>query len=398
MDDLGGRLPRAVLVAALAALVACHGRSPSQRLFVPAPGSPIAMPGGTGNVQLADLNRDGHLDLVAATGAERGLSILLGDGTGAFTPSPDTAALRAVRAGETSVADVNEDGRLDLAVASHDSYEVAVLLGDGAGGFSPAPDSPAVTGNAGKPHNHGLRSGDVNGDGHLDLVAVNSSEGTVAVLLGDGRGKFAPAPGSPFAAGPGPYPAALGDVDGDGRLDVVVPDSGTGSYSREHGVLARTVAVLLGDGRGGFSPAPYSPLIVTAGPYFAALGDLDGDQRLDLVTAHDDCSSITILLNDGGKGFRPAPQSPFDLGRRAAKVVVADADGDRKADLVLATGDSLTVLLGDGRGRFTPALGSPFAAGRGVWTLALGDLDEDGRIDAVTSNVESDELHVWLGR
>jgi hypothetical protein len=206
------------------------------------------------------------------------------------------------------------------------------------------------------------------------------------------------ASGSPFAAGPGPYPPALGDVDGDGRLDIVVPDSGTGQYSREHGSLARTVAVLLGDGQGGFRPAAFSPLTVLEGPYFATLGDLDGDQRLDLVTAHDDSSSITILLNDGGTRFGPARQSPLDLGRRAFQVVVADVNGDRKADLVLATGDSVTVLLGDGRGRLAPAPGSPFAAGRGAWTLAVGDLDEDGKLDIVASNVESEGLHVLLGQ
>lgn len=377
--------------------VGCH-RMPRERLLVPAPGSPIAVPGGTGGVDLADVNRDGHLDLVVAAGEERGLSILLGTGTGAFTSLPATVAMHAVRTGETALGDLNGDGHVDMAIASHDSYEVVVLLGDGKGGFSPAPASPAVTGNAGKPHNHGLISGDVDGDGHLDLVAVNSGDGTVAVLLGDGRGGFVHASGSPFAAGPGPYPAALGDVDGDGRLDIVVPDSGTGQYSREHGSLARTVTVLLGDGKGGFRPAPFSPIAVLAGPYFASLGDLDGDQRPDLVIAHDDTSSISILLNDGGKGFRPAPQSPFDLGRRAWQIVVADADGDRRADLVLATGDSVTVLLGDGHGRFAPAPGSPFAAGRGAWTLAVGDLDEDGKLDVVASNVETEGLHVLLGQ
>lgn len=382
----------------LVTLAASCDSMPRERLFVPAPGSPIAMPGGSGNVELADVNRDGHLDLIVAAGEERGLSIWLGDGTGAFAPLPGTAAMHAIRAGETTLGDVNEDGHLDLAIASHDSYEVLLLVGDGRGGFSPAPNAPVLTGSAGRPHNHGLISGDVNRDGHLDLVAVNSGDGTVAVLLGDGHGGFVHASGSPFAAGPGPYPPALGDVDGDGRLDIVVPDSGTGQYSREHGSLARTVAVLLGDGQGGFRPAAFSPLTVLEGPYFATLGDLDGDQRLDLVTAHDDSSSITILLNDGGTRFGPARQSPLDLGRRAFQVVVADVNGDRKADLVLATGDSVTVLLGDGRGRLAPAPGSPFAAGRGAWTLAVGDLDEDGKLDIVASNVESEGLHVLLGQ
>lgn len=379
----------------LLANAACKARAP---LLAPAPRSPIAAPGGAGNLALGDVNGDGHLDLAVASGANRGVAILLGDGAGAFADFPGSLAACGIEPGELCLGDVNEDGKLDLAVAGHDSHEIVVLLGDGRGGFARGSAAPVVTARAGKPHNHGLLLGDVDGDAHLDLAAADSEADVVAILLGDGKGGFAHAAGSPFAAGPAPYPPAFGDVDGDGRLDLVVPDSGTGRYYREHHALSRSVTVLLGDGAGGFRSAPGSPLTVVEGPYFAALGDVDGDRRPDLVTAHDDSDSISILLNDGGGRFRAAPQSPLDLGRRAFATLIADADGDGAGDLVLATGESVTVLLGDGRGTFAPAAGSPFAAGHGTWRLALGDIDEDGRLDAVASNVESDSISVFLGR
>ncbi|HET6574534.1 MAG TPA: VCBS repeat-containing protein [Fimbriiglobus sp.] len=126
------------------------------------------------------------------------------------------------------LGDVNGDGKLDLALADHDSYNVTVLLGDGRGGFASAPGSPFVAKQGDHPHTHGLVLGDVSGDGKLDLLTVNSDDNDVAVLLGDGKGVFRPAPSSPFAVGPSPYPPAVGDVNGDGRVDVVTPTRSPG--------------------------------------------------------------------------------------------------------------------------------------------------------------------------
>ncbi|HVS09515.1 MAG TPA: VCBS repeat-containing protein [Planctomycetota bacterium] len=378
-------------------VLACTAR-PGQSPFVPASGSPLALESGGSNVALGDLNGDGHLDLAVGAGRACAITVLWGDGTGGFASAPNASIALGAPPGEMVLADFDRDGKLDLGIASHDSYAVAVLLGDGRGGFAPAPGSPFAAASGGKPHNHGLAVGDANEDGHLDLVTIQSDDGTVAVLLGNGRGGFSPAPAPPFTVGPSPYPPALGDLDGDGHLDIAVPETGMGRYWREHRSLARTITLLLGDGSGGFRPAPGSPLTVTAGPYYVALGDLDGDGALDLVATHDDAELVTILLNDGKGRFRPAPQSPLEIGRRAWEVVIIDANADGKSDLVLGTGDSVTVLLGDGSGGFSPAPGSPLVVGRGAWRLAVGDLDHDGKLDVVTSNVESSSISVLLGR
>src|SRR5262249_43275745 len=199
-----------------------------------------------------------------------------------------------------------------------------------------------------------------NGDGQLDLITANNDDNDVAVLLGDGQGGFAPAPGSPFPVGPSPYPLAVGDVNGDGKPDIITPNSKPGE---------RTVTVLLGDGRGGFQPARGSPFAAAGRPYYIALGDVNGDGKPDLVVPHADDSRVTVLLGDGKGGFAPAPGSPVDLGSRAWAVAVADINGDGQADLVAATGEGVRVMLGDGRGSFKAAPGSPFAAGGGAGRL-----------------------------
>jgi hypothetical protein len=163
-------------------------------------------------------------------------------------------------------------------------------------------------------------------------------------------------------------------------------------------VGSNNLTVLVGDGRGGFAPAAGSPISVAARPYFVALGDVDGDHKLDLAAAHDDITLITVLLGDGRGGFRPAPGSPVDAGARGGEVVLADLNGDARRDLVTGTAaDTVVVLLGDGRGGFAPASGSPYATGRGPWAVAVADVDGDGKPDILTANFDDNNVRILLG-
>lgn len=380
-------MSKLVLLGSLAAATAaCYSPDRTMAPFAPAPGSPLAVAGGPQNVAAGDLNRDGKPDLVVAC-SKGHLAVLLGDGKGGFRPAPGSPL--KYQGGELGLGDVNGDGRLDLALADHDSYDVTVLLGDGKGGFAPAPGSPFAAKKGESPHTHGLALADLNGDGKPDLVTANNDDNDVAVLLGDGTGGFRPAPGSPFAVGPSPYPPAVGDVNGDGRVDVVAPNT----TSKGSGVT-----VLLGDGKGGFAPARGSPVPTAERPYYLALGDVNGDGRPDVVVAHDDDTRLTVLVGDGKGGFAPAPGPRVELGARPFGVVVADVDKDGKPDVLAAAGEAVRVLLGDGRGSFSSAHGSPFAAGKGCWRLAVADLDGDGRADVAATGLESDTVTVLLGR
>jgi hypothetical protein len=245
------------------------------------------------------------------------------------------------------------------------------------------------------PHTHGLEAGDVNGDGKLDLVTVNSNpDNDVSVALGDGRGGFIRAPGSPFAVGPSPYPGALADLDGDGKLDIIA--TSTGRRNPQEEASTRALTVLFGDGKGGFRKGRVP--LRTVLPWSVAVADVNGDGKPDLVVTHAERSELTVLLGDGKGGFTEVTGSPFDLGRAAWHVAVADVDGDGKPDVVAAAGEGVRVLLGDGRGGFRPAPGSPFATGKGTWQLAVGDVNGDGKPDVVATNLESETVSVLLGQ
>lgn len=380
-------LAAATLPATFPSPHADPGTGAQAPLFRPAPGSPLRCASAPSDVAVADVNGDRKPDLIVAEPSV-GVAVLLGDGAGGFMRAP-AAATRAPADPEVhllAVGDVDGDRRLDLAFTSHDSSLVGILLGDGQGGFRPAPGSPFAALSAGTPHNHGLVLADVDGDHRLDIVTSNANDASVSVLRGDGRGRFAPHPGSPFRVGRSPYPPALGDLNGDGRLDLVTPD-----------VQGGTLTVLLGS-KEGFRAGPGSPIRVTARPYYAALGDLDGDGDLDLVVTHDDVSLVSVLLGDGRGGFHPAQGSPLDAGSRGWHAAIADIDGDGRADLAIGSAGGVIVLRGDATGRFAPAPGSPIPAGRGAWTLALADLNGDGAPDLVTVNAEEGTLTVLMGR
>jgi len=381
---------RPLLYAAivLAAGGAGSTRQEQRQTSLFAPGLRLEVGRQPGDVAVGDVNNDRRIDIVTANGGGGDVTVLLGDGRGGFLPAASSWPTGGPKPHRVALGDVNRDGKLDIATAEHDSHDIQIFLGHGDGSFARAPGPPIAALSAGRPHNHGLVFADVNADGALDIGTSNQNDHSVSVLLGDGRGGFRSAPGSPFRVGRAPYPLIMNDVNGDGKLDIVTPDVGS-----------NTITVLVGDGAGRFSAAEGSPYSVAFRPYAVALGDLDGDQRPDIVSAHDDITLLTVLLNDGKGRFRPSPGSPVDIGERGGDVVPADFNHDGRLDLATGTAaNHLAVWLGDGTGRFSAAPGSPYSAPRGPWNLAVADLNGDGKPDLIVAGVEEGSIMVLLGR
>jgi hypothetical protein len=358
--------------------------------FTPAPGS--AFPVGKYPVSVAegDFNGDGKPDVaVADLGALAGqasspgsVSVLLGKGGGRFSPGPGSPLTVGVRATSVAVGDFNGDHTPDLAVANYSDNTVSVLLGDGSGGFSPVPGSPFSVG-AGP---NSVAVGDFNGDHIPDLAVANASDDTVSVLLGTGSGGFIPAVGSPLTVGSSPSSIAVGDFNGDH-----IPDLAVANYSDN------TVSVLLGNGSGGFTPSAASPFPSGGFLTSVAVGDFNGDHKLDLVTADGANGTVSVLLGDGSGDFGPA--SSFAVGSGAYSVAVGDMNGDHRLDLAVANANDNTVslLFGDGRGSFSPARGSPITVGHAPFSVAVGDFNSDGALDLAVANRDDSTVSVLLG-
>ena len=392
-----GRLTLLLAASSISFFTSCpSGNTPSnasqQSLFTNAPGSPVSVQGGAGSVLIGDMNNDRKLDLVVAAARARSITVIEGKGNGQFGAALSNTTV-AEAPGEMALGDLNGDGNLDVAISSHDSYGVVLLLGDGKGGLAQSPVSPIVMKLGQHPHTHGLAVADINRDNRLDLITCNNADNDISLALGDGRGNFTRAPQS-FPVGPSPYPFAVGDVNNDGWLDIVATATATGPSRREQLPLSRALTLLLSDRKGGF--APHQLPLRTGEPWFAAIADLNGDGRPDIVATHHELNALTVMIGDGRGGFTEANGSPFDFGVSLFHLVIADVDRDGRMDILAASGDSMRVLLGDGRGAFKPTPSIP--VGPGVWRVATADLNGDGIIDVVTPNSESNSLSVLLGR
>ena len=263
---------------------------------------------------VADFNHDGHPD-VAVTN-DSGVAVLLGDGSGHLgTPAQFAGGYSGVVSGY-----LNGDGNADLVTSS--AFEVEVLLGDGAGGFA----DPVPIEVTGLLQGGSVVLADVNGDGHLDILAA---AGSVVVLLGNGDGTFGPPISTTTVDGVGQLVA--GDWNGDGHTDIAVNANGGNS-----------VLILLGDGTGQFGPPTEIPLPGSNGLTSLTVGDFNADGHQDIVVANPGSQEIDFLMGDGTGGF--APPSRWSAQDFGAYAVVGDWNEDGRPDLA-TFGANATILI-----------------------------------------------------
>ncbi|MGE7417525.1 FG-GAP-like repeat-containing protein [Methylobacterium tarhaniae] len=322
---------------------------------------------GPYSVALADVNGDGKLDIVTANYGSNNASVLLGNGDGTFRAK--TTFSTGSNPGSVALADLDGDGKLDIVTANSYGNSASVLRGNGDGTFK------AKTNFTTGAQPFGIALGDVNGDGKLDLVTANFGSGanSASVLLGNGNGTFKPR--TDLATGPSPASITLADVDGDHKLDIVTANYGSGASS---------ASVLLGNGDGTFKPR--TDFATGNQPNSVTLGDVNGDGRLDLVTANYGSNNASVLLGNGDGTFKA--RTDFTTGSLPTSVALADADGDGKLDLVTANygsgASSASVLLGNGDGTFKAR--TDFTTGSFPASITLGDVDGDHKLDIVTAN------------
>jgi hypothetical protein len=378
---------------------------------------------GGERIAIADFDGDGHLDLVvSAVGG--GAALARGHGDGTFTQSAqfgyyDIALL---------AADWNDDGKPDLLTIreSHNAYELAVYVGNGDGTFqapllysvgsivsdfaladldgdghldvvvaegSASPGSLSTlsvfrgntAGVQGAPYIGDIPattsayfqtvSGDFNGDGKLDLVALNSVSKEWGTQLATGIDQWSAAP-TVFSNG---GPAVVGDFDRDGKLDVVVPEGGTMNW-------------LAGKGDGTLT----APVVSSVGGYAGAIitADLNHDGIPDLAMTDYLHDSTNVALGNGDGTFATATQYP--VATEPQDLVAADVDGDGTLDLVVANRNAVVdILKGVGDGTFDAATTTPVAGMPS--SVAAGDFDGDGKIDLVVANESTTAISFLKG-
>jgi hypothetical protein len=307
---------------------------------------------------------NGNVDFAVASLSTGGaVSVFLNNGSGTFQSAVNYPA--GPNPVDIAVGDLNGDGLPDIVVANLGTSPgtVTILFNDPT---SPGTFLPAVSIPLGQDDPRGVKLADMNGDGFLDIVSSNYAANSVTVLLNHGDGTFA-APHSYLAGSRfGTYALAVADFYGDGHQSVAVGN-----------VPSHTVNILRGNGDGTLQPFTVvaTPGIVTG----LAAGDL-GNGAQDLISANNNTGGITVLLNDGAGNFTPTNydilphQAPF-------RVALGDVNGDGKLDVVVANilssgPGNISILYGNGDGTLQPPLAvSP--AGDRPSGVAIADVDHD---------------------
>lgn len=338
---------------------------------------------------LGDFNGDGIADLVVVNngadevGVANSVSVLLGNGDGTFQSQENYWA--GYGSNSVITADLNQDGKIDLAVANGQTYtnQVFILLGNGDGSFS------WRGGNWAGPTPQWLTAGDFDGDGNLDLAVASYGgpytspvQGGLYILLGNGDGTFeVPVY---YSAGTNPFGVMAADFNHDGILDLAVLDN-----NEPFGVL-----IFLGNGDGTF----HALMLFPAGhnSRVGVIADLNGDGNLDIAVGNCIDNNVSILLGDGTGYF--APPVNYAAGAYIQLLAGGDLNGDGKFDLVTANSgsNSVSVLLGNGDGTFqSPA---DFATGSSPMWVAVADFNGDNEPDLVVANSADNTVSVLLNK
>jgi len=274
-----------------------------------------------------------------------------------------------------TTGDLNGDGHTDLVAANETAASVLIRFGDGHGNF---PASQLISATAPS----GVAVADLNHDGKLDLVISHRSVNLLSVRLGQGGGVF----GAPVQTGigSGPTAVAVADFNHDGHVDLATSNGGTNSIS-----------VLLGNGSGAYPVATTVSISSGSGAWGLVAADLNGDGNTDVATANRGSSNISVVFGNGAGGFGAA--SIYAAGSLATTIAASDFNGDGKLDLAVANegSNSVTVRFNNGTGGF--AAGVTLATGLQPFFVAVGDLDNDGDNDLVATNQGSNTLSVFRG-
>lgn len=343
----------------------------------------VSLTSGTAPLSLvaADMNGDFGLDLVVANSGQDNIGIfrVLQNGTGDFVNQQTFSTGNGTNPVSVAVADLNGDGRPDVVTANLNTDDISILLNNtiaGATNFSmgtavriPSGDGPSA-----------VAIGDLNSDGNLDIVVTNQNADTISFFLGNGDGTFGAA--QTVNVGDKPVSVVIADLDGNSNPDIVTANENSDNitFLRNNGGANPTFQV--------------TNIAAGNGPVSISAGDIETDGDIDIVVANAQDDNVSVYINPGN-GNLPAPVN-LAVGNNPRAVLLGDINHDPNAlDIIVANQSDNTVSILRGKPGATFAPQQVLRSGNGPVALALGDFEPNAYPDIVTANVLENRLSVF---
>ncbi|CAF4689058.1 unnamed protein product, partial [Rotaria sp. Silwood2] len=334
-------------------------------------------------ITVGDFNRDKRLDIATSNFNMNNVGILLGCGNGSFHPVTTFSTGDGSSPLFVEARDFNDDGILDIAVANYGTSDIVVLFGFGDGSFLLGNAYRAGRGSA----PCALAIGDFNNDFRLDIAVVNEKSSYIRILLGYGREFYAGVTSYNMGFGSQPYSVAIGDLNNDGRSDIVVVNYGT-----------HNISILLGRSHGVFDTiATYSTGVGSA-PYSVSVADFNNDNQSDIVVTNSETDNIVILFGYGNGTFAIGPTYLTGARSRPCAVAVGDFNNDNILDIAIANSgtNNIFLLYGYGNGLFGNKTLYALDYGYRPYSIAIKDLNKDSWMDIVIACVGTDHAETLI--
>ncbi|CAF1210047.1 unnamed protein product [Adineta ricciae] len=386
------------------------------------------------SVAMGDLNNDQRNDLVITNQQGDNIGIFIGYDYTSFQSQITYSAGNAQGLNAVTVSDFNNDTNVDIAAVYQMNYQLGIFLGDGNGNFTllalyPTGDnsiprglvvddfnkdnsadiavayfgssaigifigygngsfSNQVTVSIGT--NTGPRSlavGDLNNDNQTDIVSINVYTNSISILIGDGTGNFTLLETYALETLADLYGPVMGDLNDDERIDIVICN-----------YFTDTVIVFLGYGNGSFRDHTLYLVGYRFGPGSIVIGDFNNDSRLDIAVANYNINSVGILLGKGDGTLGDCTTYSTGDGTTPVNQIVGDFNNDKVLDIAVANYGTGTIVILYGYGDGTFLLGIPYSTGSGsgpAW-IASGDFNKDGQLDITVANSNANIIGIFL--
>ncbi|CAF4827986.1 unnamed protein product [Rotaria sp. Silwood1] len=340
---------------------------------------------GPCSIAIGDFNKDEWMDIAVANRNTQNVGIFLGYGNGTFSLQTTYTTGSGSMLMSIVVSDINNDTVLDIAISDFGSGKgnIAVLYGLGDGRFL----LPQIYSTGVDTEPSSIAICDFDNDGRLDFVISNSKKNNIGIMLRDSSQPLGQQTTFPTGSDSSPYSVVVSDFNDDGRLDIAVANS-----------QANNIGILLGYGNGSFSTQEIYSTGLYSGPKFIAVGDINRDKHIDIVAANSNTSNICVLLGNGNGTFTILQNYSTGQGSEPSAIAIGDLNKDNKTDIVVTNSgiSNILVFFGSDNGTFSEPRAYSFDYGSRPTSVAIEDFDNDSLLDIVVANYGSGYVEVLL--